>query len=121
MEERVKKILTEAGIEPDSAIERFMGNEGLYFKYLLRFTGDENYRRLCEAIDAGDCKSAFEASHTLKGVCGNLSLTGMEKIVRDQVEYLRNGDLEKGRAFMKDLKESYERVSAALESVKEYI
>jgi HPt (histidine-containing phosphotransfer) domain-containing protein len=121
MEDRVKNILTGAGIDPDSAIERFMGNEGLYFKFLFRFTSDENYRKLCDSIDSGDCKSAFEAAHTLKGVCGNLSLKALEQRIREQVEYLRSGEFEKAKSLMDSVKEEYEKASAAIESVKAYI
>lgn len=121
MEEKGRNILLNAGIEPDSAIERFMGNEGLYMKYLLRFPEDENYRKLCDSIDIKDCKSAFIAAHTLKGVCGNLSLTEMEQILREQVEYLRNGDLEKAQNMMKQLKNTYDRVNKALKSVRAYM
>lgn len=119
MEAKRKELLLEAGIEPDSAIERFMGNEVLYMKYLLRFTEDQNYQSLCEAVDRGACKEAFVAAHTLKGVCGNLSITGMEGILREQVEYLRNNELENAENMMIQLKKAYDTVKNTLESVRD--
>ena len=109
-----KEKLKNAGIEADEAIERFMGNETLYLKYLLRFPGDENYQILCSSMVSGDVKRAFEAAHTLKGVCGNLSIKGMEKLLREQVEYLRAGEMEKAELMMNDLREAYEQVCVLL-------
>lgn len=111
--------LVNAGIDPESAIERFMGNEALYLKFLLRFPDDENYQNLCRFIEQQDCKNAFIAAHTLKGVCGNLSIKSMEDILKKQVEYLRNGDLEQGQKMMEQLKDGYERINEVINELKE--
>lgn len=119
MESNIMERLLNAGINPDSAIERFMGNEALYIKYLLRFADDDNYQKLCRSMEKEDCKSAFMAAHTLKGVCGNLSITRMEQLLRNQVEYLRNGDLKKASNMMEPLEKEYESVRNAIDYVRE--
>ena len=113
-EEELRKV----GVEPEEAIERFMGNEMLYLKYLIRFTEDENYRILSDSLAEGECRKAFEAAHTLKGVCGNLSVKGMEILLKEQVEYLRSGDIEKAKLMMPELKNAYEQVVSVLERMK---
>lgn len=121
MEGNIRDRLLNAGINPDSAIERFMGNEILYVKYLLRFADDGNYQQLCSSVEKEDCKGAFAAAHTLKGVCGNLSITGMEQLLKEQVEYLRSGDLKKAQNMMGRMEEEYKRVRNVLEYVRENV
>ena len=75
MNEALRKKLLGAGVDPDSALERFMGNEGLYLRFAGRFLEDRNYEELLKAMEKGDTKAAFAAAHTLKGVSGNLSFT----------------------------------------------
>ena len=43
---------------------------------------DENEALLSAALTGGDLESALTASHTLKGVCGNLSMTALFDLVR---------------------------------------
>lgn len=119
MTEEIREKLLSAGIETETAIERFMGNEALYLKFLLRFENDESYSRLCDAMERGDCQDAFVAAHTLKGVCGNLSINRMENILREQVEYLRGGKLDKAQKMMEGLTAEYEQVKDALAWVGE--
>lgn len=119
MKQQDMEKLKLAGMDPENAIERFMGNEALYLKFLFRFPDDENYRNLCSSIEQQDCKSAFTAAHTLKGVCGNLSIIGMERILSEQVEYLRSGDLQKGQDMMPELKAAYENVKKVINELRE--
>lgn len=119
MTKEMREKLLNAGIESEMAIERFMGNESLYIKFLLRFENDESYFNLCEAMKQKDCHNAFVAAHMLKGVCGNLSIKRMESILREQVEYLRNEDFDKAQEMMDSLGREYEKVKEALEWVRE--
>lgn len=121
MTKEMKDKLLSAGIESELAVERFMGKESLYIKFLLRFENDESYFKLCEAMEQKDCHEAFTAAHMLKGVCGNLSIKRMETILREQVEYLRNGDLNRAQEKMDSLKWEYEKVKETLEWVREHV
>lgn len=51
-----------------------MGNEALLERFLKKFPQDENYQKLCAAMEASDWEAALTAAHTLKGICGNLSI-----------------------------------------------
>ena len=112
MDALIKEKLYRAGIETDSAIERFMGNEALYERFALGFTEDRNYETLLKAMEA------FTAAHTLKGVCGNLSFTGLLRAVADIVEPLRAGKLETAKAVLPQLTEQYEKTTEALKEWK---
>ncbi len=48
MDDTIKKQLTEAGVDLDKTMERFMNNEALYLKFLKRFPEDPNYAQLKE-------------------------------------------------------------------------
>lgn len=96
-----------AGIDIDSGVERFMGNEALYEKFLHRFADDKSYFELTDALSKGDCEAAFNAAHTLKGVSGNLSLITLQKLVCEQVECLRIGNLDAAVLFMEKISEAY--------------
>lgn len=62
-------LLKQAGINTDSAVERFMGNEALYVKMLKKFLDDHTFADLVDAAAESCGQAALEASHTLKGIC----------------------------------------------------
>ena len=84
-----KEILTAAGIQADEALERLMGSEALLERFLKKFLQDKSYEELVSAIEGQELERAFRAAHTLKGVCGNLSLNRLGDLVKEQVELLR--------------------------------
>ena len=51
MDDTRRQLLLDAGVDVDEALGRFLGNEALMMKFLLRFPGDENFSRLKETID----------------------------------------------------------------------
>ena len=83
--------LKSIGIDVDSTLERFMNNEGLYKKFLLKFPNDNNIDILMEQIKNKDYSVAATTAHTLKGVTGNLGLTPLYEKVTGIVNDLRNG------------------------------
>lgn len=114
MTEQCKADLNAAGIQADEALERFMGNEALLARFLKKFPEDQSYDALCRALKAGDTEGAFRASHTLKGVCGNLSMRTLFTLVSGQTECLRSGDLAGGAAQMPEITRTYEAVCDAI-------
>ena len=67
MDERRRNRLQEAGVDVDDALERMMGSEALLERLLGKFLEDENYQKLCTALDEKRQEDAVAASHTLKG------------------------------------------------------
>ena len=109
--------LEAAGVDVDEALGRFMDNEALMMKFLLRFPGDSNFPLLRRAMAAGDIQGAFEAAHTLKGVTGNLSLKGFYRLISALVEDLRGEDYDTASGKMAELEERYAHITAALEEL----
>ena len=109
--------LTAAGIDTASALERMMGNEALLERFLKRFLDDTNYEKLTQAIAAGDEEAALTAAHTLKGLCGNLSMTVLFDLFTRQVAAFRAGDWAGATAMMQEISAAYDQVTAAVREV----
>ena len=106
--------LAAAGIDVEAALERMMGSEALLERLLDKFLEDRNYPALRSALEAGDLEWAAAAAHSLKGVCGNLSMTGLYISLAGQVDALRRGDLDGARAAMEQIVPGYEAVCRAI-------
>lgn len=82
-------LLINAGIDAEDAVKRFMGNESLYGRMLAKFLDDSNYDNLVRAIPEKSESEALTASHTLKGLCGNLSMNELYRLFSEQVTLFR--------------------------------
>lgn len=114
MDEARKQALGAAGIDVDAALARMMGSEALLARLLKKFLDDANCEKLHSAISAGDPEAALAASHTLKGVCGNLSMTALFDLLTRQVAAFRAGDWEGAVVLLEQIDQAYARVTAAI-------
>lgn len=80
-------------IDVVGAKERFMNNEALFKKFLMRFPTETTYPDLQEALKKKDTDNGFKLAHTLKGVAGNLSLISINNVLNPMVERLRKGEM----------------------------
>lgn len=69
-----KEKMMEAGIDYKGALERFVGNERLYEKYLQRFLSDTHMADAWKAYESGDVGEVLEQVHALKGLSGTLGM-----------------------------------------------
>ena len=109
-----KKQLENAGIDVGQALERMMGSEALLERLLGKFPADQNFQKLCRALECGDSAGAVSAAHTLKGICGNLSMTSLFELFTKQVEALRRGDLTEAGRLMEEIRPAYEEAVKAI-------
>ncbi len=100
--------LEEAGVDIFTLTERLMNNEALITRFMNRFVENESYRALKTAIKASDWKAACEASHMLKGMCGNLSITELFRLFSQQVVHFRSGENEMACLLMTEIEAKYE-------------
>ncbi len=98
-----------AGIDIDDLMKRLMQNASLVKIFIKKFLEDKNYTVLTEAFKQGDLKMAEGASHTLKGVCGNLSVKPLFALFQEQVALIRAGEGAKAEAMMPRITEEYEK------------
>ncbi len=109
-----KVQLQQAGIDVDGMLERFMGNDSLAERFLKQFPSDENMQRLMAALAADDNSAALTAAHTLKGVCGNLSMSRLYSLLTRQVAAMRADDWQGAAALMPEIIQAYHQVIQAL-------
>ena len=114
-----KEMLEAAGFKVEEAMKRFMNNEQLWIKFLKKFKSDLSYGELVKAMEEKDDAKAFEAAHTLKGITGNLAMSGFNAIVSEQTEYLRGEDknFEAAAAMMPQITEIYENTIKTIDEV----
>lgn len=110
MNEQLKTYLAEAGIDVKDVLERFMGNEALLERMLKRFTQSEVHESLEEAVKSRDAEAALAASHTLKGMTSNLSMSELTRLFTRQVELFRSGDAEAAYGLMDEITAEYRRM-----------
>ena len=119
MTDKNRALLSEAGIEVEALLERSGGNEGLLFRLLGFFLKDDNFEKLEKAMESGDREAALTASHTLKGVAGNLSMEKLYEETSRQVRAMRSGDWESAGERMDEIRSLYEKarmnISTSLE------
>lgn len=114
MEKEAKNKLKDAGIDVEEAVTRFMGNEALFLKMLKKFVDDPNYSELQEAVSKKSSEEAFKASHSLKGVSGNLSIFNLYDHTTLQVSLFREERAEEAFAMMDEIRNDYEKAVQAI-------
>ena len=107
------------GIDYEAGLARFMGREKVYEALLMEFLNDESYDKLKKALNDKDCKAAFDVAHTLKGVCGSLAMTELERVVSEVTEQLRAGRIESAALLMGEVDEKYKKVHNFLSNIGE--
>ncbi len=107
-----------AGIDIADLMKRLMQNASLVKILVKKFLEDKNYLLLLEAFEQGDMRSAESASHTLKGICGNLSLKSLFALFQEQVNLIRTDESQKAADMMPKISEEYEKT---VSHIKEWL
>lgn len=92
--EKLFRALKAWGCDIAAAKERFDNDDELYLACLEIFSKDQNFTLLVEQIEKGDYTGAFDSTHSLKGVAGNLSLDPIFAKISLTVEALRGQNYE---------------------------
>ena len=116
----LKEVFQKYGADYETTMSRFMGSEQIYLKILAMLPRDENLQKLDQALQAGDYPAAFDATHTLKGMAGNLGLTPLYQAVCATVEPLRaRAPGEDYAVLFQSVKEEFKRAAGLVELLKE--
>ncbi len=114
MEVWKKEILVGAGIDVDEALARFMGKEGLLVRMLTRFLEDTTFLNLQSAIARKNTEDFLQASHTLKGLCSNLSMKRLALLFSRKVELICRGEIIEAEKMQRELLCAYQRTTDAI-------
>lgn len=109
-----KERLKAAGMDVDESLGRVLGNEALLERLLAKFADSPQLHQLEVAFGRGDGQEAIAAAHTLKGVCGNLSMKGLSMLFSRQVELLRAGEFSQAAGLMEQIAPAYQAMVLAI-------
>ena len=120
MDEKFRKQLEENGTDVDTVLKRFLGNEAMYMKFIMKFLDDKSYQGLIENIGKRDYEEAFKSAQTLKGVTANLGIEPVCAAATLITDLLRNKQPEEVDAALldqygKQLTEAYDRFREIIE------
>ena len=90
MDEKFRRQMEENGADVATTLKRFMGNETIYLKFIMKFLDDKNYEAIKDGLMQNDYEKAFTGAHSLKGVSGNLGLNPVYEAASEMSELLRN-------------------------------
>lgn len=112
MDEKFRRQMEENGADVATTLKRFMGNETIYLKFIIKFLDDKNYETIKDGLKQNDYEKAFTGAHSLKGVAGNLGLNPVYEAASEMSELLRNAkdheiDAEKLQEVKVKLEKSY--------------
>ena len=77
------------GADTQEGLKRCLNKEDFYLRMVKKVPGDANFQKLYDSLAAGDLAGAFDASHAIKGVTGNLALSPIFIPAAELTELLR--------------------------------
>ena len=117
MTEEIKQELIANGVDYNALVKRFMNMDKMAEKFLLKFLTDETMASYAAAVEANDTDGLFKATHTLKGVCGNLCINCILDIITPEVEVYRSGSCEGAKETYDKVKVEYDKVCAIIKKI----
>ena len=80
-------------IDVEAGSKRVMNNITLYAKLLVKFKNDQSFNEVNAAFKEGNIEKAQNASHALKGLAANLSLTELFNQSIELEKQIKDGSL----------------------------
>lgn len=113
MDQTVKYALDAEGIDTAEAIERFSGYEDLFENFLMTFHKDVHMQQIRDAIANDDDAAGYDASHTMKGTAGNLSMQKLFELYDEQAQAFRHNPA-RARSIMPEIEDEYARITGVI-------
>ena len=109
----LKQVYDAVGGNYKDVTERFSSEETVAH-FVLRFLSDDSFNLLKHAMRSKDIDEAFRASHTLKGIAGNLGFTRLAKSASELTEVLRAKTFDGATELFDRVKSDYNDVVVAI-------
>ena len=112
----VKELYDSFGGDYNYAIQTMMSDDFIK-KMLLKFVQNNTFENVIKSYENKDYRGVFDASHSLKGVCGNLSLTPLFKkasVVCEATRFSTNNDNINLDKEIEELKQCYKDIYTSL-------
>ena len=106
----VQEFYTATGGDLEDLLKR-IPREAMISRFVKKYAESEDFDRMLLAYEAEDYRGVFEASHNIKGMTANLSLTSLTVPVSEICEAVRNGAPDKDiSGLIKTAKEAQDKV-----------
>ena len=102
--------LLQIGIDADSTITRFGGNEALLVRFIKKFTEDPTFLQIQKAAEEKDFAGLERSAHTLKGTSANLGFNRLCSLCSDMVQKLRAGEKDEVAGLFCQIEQEYGRI-----------
>lgn len=113
----IKDCYMKFGGDFDGVMGR-LRREQLVEKFLYKFLDDKSFDLFKAAMEAQDYDEALRAVHTLKGICQNLSFTGLYESSSRITNALKEKDYRKAMDTAPQLSKDYYQIIHAVEEYK---
>lgn len=87
----VEQFYVEIGGNFEEVLSR-LGKRERIAKYLNKFGAEDESSNLERLLNEKNYEEAFRCVHSIKGMCLNLGLVGLQQVASDLCEELRNGE-----------------------------
>lgn len=102
------------GVDTETTLHRFAGNESLLKRFVQKFPQDPTYQSLSEAIKGGDPSLVERSAHTLKGIAANLGYQTLSDRCADLVAAVRQGEYGSNVGLFQNITEEYDKIVNAI-------
>lgn len=107
------------GVDVERTLERFLGNETLYLRFLRKFPQDQSFQNTMDALQQYDFQVALHNAHTLKGLAANLGLDSLSFLCNELVTRIRHNDYGDYTPLCNRLQTTYQNYITLIEKADE--
>lgn len=112
----MRELYGQIGGDYQDVVRRF-GSEMITKRFVIKFLQDDSFEMLGNALNHCDIKGAFQAAHTLKGVCLNLGFGDLYQVSAKITEQLREKDFDGSNKLYNSVKEQYVKLIHLIQSL----
>lgn len=106
--------LKDFGADTETGLKRCLGKQDFYLEMVRKGVKGTKMDELEKAILENDLDKAFELTHAMKGVFGNLSITVLYDPICEMTELLRSKAQADYAGMLQPIKQKFEQLKALL-------
>ncbi|MEG0127473.1 MAG: Hpt domain-containing protein [Clostridia bacterium] len=94
MQQETREMLEQYGVNVDRTLARFVRDEEMMLRFMRSLPQDDSFDQMVQAKQQGNQEAFQFATHSLKGLSGNLGLTPLFDKCSELMVAIRAGDEE---------------------------
>lgn len=113
-----QEALQAAGVDVETTLRRFGGNEGMLARFVKKFPQDPTYEALQHAVEASDYEAVEQCAHTLKGTSANLGFQALSNECAALVATVRESNYAQVTSDFARVSAVYEALRANIQAIE---